>query len=67
MISEILFNTDSGNGVVPDGTNPLPEPILTYLHWGPVTISCGEFTEINLQIFYQNIQSNFSEANELIP
>ena len=23
-------NTDSGNGLLPDGTKPLPEPVLTY-------------------------------------
>ena len=25
-------NTDSVNGLLPDGTKPLPEPVLTY-HW----------------------------------
>ena len=29
MVSEILVNTGSGNGLVPDGTKPLPEPMLT--------------------------------------
>ena len=27
---QILANTGSGNGLLPDGTKPLPEPILTY-------------------------------------
>ena len=27
---EILVNTGSGNGLLPDGTKPLPEPMLTY-------------------------------------
>ena len=26
----------SGNGLLPDGTKPLPEPMLTYHHKGPV-------------------------------
>ena len=26
---EILVNTGSGNGLLPDGTKPLPEPMLT--------------------------------------
>ena len=26
----ILVNIDSGNGLLPDGTKPLPEPMLTY-------------------------------------
>ena len=29
MALEILINTGSGNGLLPDGTNPLPEPMLT--------------------------------------
>ena len=31
MTSEILVNTDSGNGLLPDGTKPLPEPQITNL------------------------------------
>ena len=27
---EIWVNIGSGNGLVPDGTKPLPEPMLTY-------------------------------------
>ena len=30
MVIEILVNTGSGNGLLPDGTKPLPEPMLTY-------------------------------------
>ena len=33
----------SGNGLLPDGTKPLPEPMLTYHQWGPVTFICGYF------------------------
>ena len=29
--------------LVPDGTKPLPEPILTYHQWGPVVITWGQF------------------------
>ena len=27
----------SGNGLLPDGTKPLPEPMLTCFQWSPVT------------------------------
>ena len=27
---KISYNTDSGNGLLPDGTKPLPESMLTY-------------------------------------
>ena len=30
MALEILVNTGSGNGLLSDGTKPLPEPVLTY-------------------------------------
>ena len=30
MTLEILVNTGSGNGLLPDGTKPLPEPMLTH-------------------------------------
>ena len=29
MVTQIWVNTDSGNGLVPDGTKPLPEQMLT--------------------------------------
>ena len=28
--SQIWVNIGSGNGLLPDGTKPLPEPMLTY-------------------------------------
>ena len=30
---QILISISSGNGLVPDGTKPLPGPILTYDDW----------------------------------
>ena len=38
----IWFNIGSGNGLLPEGTKPLPEPMLTSHHWGPVTITSGQ-------------------------
>ena len=43
MVTEICINIGSGNGLLPDGTKPLPEPMLTYHQWGPVTITWGQF------------------------
>ena len=34
------------NGLVPDGTKPLPEPMMTYHQWGTVTITGGQFHKI---------------------
>ena len=30
MALDILVNTGSGKGLLPDGTKPLPEPMLSY-------------------------------------
>ena len=39
----VLVNICSGNGLLPDGTKPLPEPMLTYHHWNLVTFISGRF------------------------
>ena len=33
MATEIWVNIGSGNGLLPDGTKPLPEPMLTDHKW----------------------------------
>ena len=33
MVTEIWVNISSGNGLLPDGTKPLPEPMLTYQYY----------------------------------
>ena len=35
----ILVNIGSGNGLLPDGTKPLPEPMLTDDLWGIVVFT----------------------------
>ena len=30
MALDILVNAGSGNGLLPDGTKPLPDPMLTF-------------------------------------
>ena len=43
MATEIWVNIGSGNGLLPDGTKPLPEPMLTDHQWSPVTFIWGQF------------------------
>ena len=43
MVSEILVNFGSVNGLVPDGTKPLPEPMLTYHEWDPLDFISGRY------------------------
>ena len=47
MATHILVNIGSGNGMLPDGTKPLPEPILT-LHLNPPGAN-----ELTLQVSYE--------------
>ena len=43
MATEIWVNIGSGNGLLPDGTKPLPEPMLTDHQWSPVTFILEQF------------------------
>ena len=50
------------------GTKPLPEPVLTYHHWGSVTITWWQFwrvTKIRLKITYSKFHLNLLGAREL--
>ena len=38
MTSQILVNIDLDNGVLPHGTKPIPEPLLTTHKWGLVIL-----------------------------
>ena len=74
MVTEIWVKIGSGNDLLPDSTKPLPEPMLTDHHWGPVTFTTGQFyempqpsiTESRLKITYLKFHSDFPGANELI-
>ena len=43
ITSWILVNIGLSNGLLPDGTKPLPEPILIYHQWERVTFTWGKF------------------------
>ena len=43
MALEILVNTGSGYGLLPDGTKPLPEPMLTYHQQGSMPFIWGHY------------------------
>ena len=74
MTTEIWVNFGSGNGLLPDGTKPLPEPMLTNHQRSPNDIHIRaisqempqtSITKIHLKFTYLNIYSNFPGANEL--
>ena len=75
MTTEIWVNIGSGNGLLPDGTKPLPEPMLTYHQGGQVTITLRtilleihqpSITKITLKITYLKFHKNNPGANEFI-
>ena len=43
MATEIWVNIGLGNGLLPDGTKPSPEPMLIDHQWSPVTFILGQF------------------------
>ena len=73
MATEIWVNIGSGNGLLPDSTKPLPEPMLTDHQQSPVTFIFGQFHKRCLN--HQSLKcvwklrlkfhSNFPGANEL--
>ena len=38
-----LGNNGSGTGLSPDGTKPVPEPMLTYYQWSSVSFTEDQF------------------------
>ena len=74
MATEIWVNIGSGNGLLLDGTKPLPEPMLTDHQWSPVTFILGQFHKRCLshqslksvwKLHVLKFHSNFPGANEL--
>ena len=72
MATGIWVNIGSGNGLLPDGTKPLPEPTLTYHHWGFVSFTILHemhkifVFDIHLKITNKKLQPHPLEVNELI-
>ena len=60
MATKIWVNIGSGNGLLPDSTKPLPEPVLTYHMCGPVTLIWGQFHYRYLSHWPLNQLENYS-------
>ena len=48
MATQILVNIGPGIGLLPDNSNPLPDPMLTNHQRGPVTFTWPNFHKKNL-------------------
>ena len=76
MATKIWINIGSGDGLLRDGTKPLPEPLLTDHQWNPAPFLLGQFHKRYLNQIQLNwipfeseclkFHSNFPGANELI-
>ena len=47
MVAQICVNIGSGNGLLPDSTKPLPEPMLTDNHVRSIDIHLRDTSAIN--------------------
>ena len=54
MATQILINIGSDNGLLPNDTKPLPEPMLTYRKYGQWHLSKGNFTRDTSAIIHEN-------------
>ena len=62
MASGIWVKIGSGNGLLPDGTKPLPEPMWTYHQWFPLTFIWGHYRKQNLKLhFYTPVWNPFAK------
>ena len=76
MATEILVNFGSGNVLLPGGTKPLPEPMLTYhelvscngiqLSKGSQEIPQSSIVKFSLKISCLKSEFNYPGANESI-
>ena len=55
LIDEI--NTDSGNGLVPPGKKPLPEPVLTHIHYINIIMTTMASQITSLTVVYSMFYS----------
>ena len=75
MVMDILVNIGSGNGLVPNGTKPLPEPMLACHEYGSVTFNWDKFYskhslymtihKVGLEMSLLKLQHYLSETNGL--
>ena len=72
MATEIWVNIGLGNGFLPDGTKPLPEPILTYYQWSRIHLRAIlqevlkiSVLDMSLKIADLRLKPHLLGANEL--
>ena len=64
MVSQNLINIGSDNGLSPDGSKPLPVPMLTNHQLDLVAFICHQFC--SLKVIDLRLEPHLPGANELI-
>ena len=54
-----LVNIGLGDGLLPDGTKPLPEPILINRQWESVAFTWGLFHRTDIYLWYDFENNSF--------
>ena len=64
-----LGNIGRGNGLLPDSTKPLPQPVLIYFQWGLVAFTRGQFhTKCWRYLLWLSHEGNFTgNAEDIYP
>ena len=64
MATLVCSNIDSSNGLLIDGTKPLPKPMLTYRQWGSVAFTYNQFHKEGSR--YQFVEYEFENCTNKI-
>ena len=59
ITSWILVNIGLGNGLLPEGAKPLPEPMLIYHQWERVAFTWGQFHRNVIYLWYDFENDSF--------
>ena len=62
MATEIWVNIGSGNGLLPGGNKPLPEPMLAYHQWSFVVFTLQQFTQEAHEISVHDMSLKISQG-----
>ena len=58
MVTEILISSDLSDGMLPDGSKPLPEPIMTFSQLDTLEQLMNQITKFLPQIDFENVICN---------
>ena len=60
----IWVDIESGNVLLPDGSKPLPEPMLTYYQWGSIALTKTNFTGVLIKWVWETYFLNYFHISQ---